>query len=119
MSVRRGGDRQEALAGAGDTVVVREARDRVESLERRGTGKQKRAHGPRFTVYCDQELVDRIDRLANRMGSRFPNPLKGGKWSRSDIVVPLLNAALDMLERGELNLDPEITPTVSGFSVND
>ena len=119
MSRRRGGERQEALAGARDTAVVRQARDRVESLEGRGTGKQKRVHRPRFTVYCEQELVDRIDRLARKMGARFPNPTKDGKWSRSDIVAPLLNAALDMLESGELSLEPEITPTISGFSVND
>ena len=118
MSRHKAGERQEVLADAKSTTVVKEARGRVETLQRRGTGKQKRDHGPRFTVYCEQGLIDRIDRVVKMMGEHSPAPFKNGQWSRSDIVVPLLKTALDMLESGELALEPEITPVVSSFSAN-
>ena len=114
MSRRNSNERQQALQGVRDTRVVGETRARIESLEGRGTGRQKRNHGPRFTIYCEEELVERIDEWKNKMETDFPG---GGTWSRSDIVVPLLNAALSMLEEGELNLEPQILPVVSGFSV--
>jgi len=113
MPRRRDTERQEALAGASTTSIVREARAKIESLEGRGTGRQKRNHGPRMTVYCEQELIDRIDHLAKRMETLYPTPYREGKWSRSDIVIPLLIAALDMIESGELSLEPELKSVIS------
>ena len=118
MSRRKSQDRQDPLSGADETEVVREAKSKVETLERRGTGKQKRKHGPRFTIYCEKELIERIDRLEGEISNEHPCPFRGGKWSRSDIVVPLLEKALEMVESGELTLQAKFTPIVSEFSAS-